>query len=154
MRALSQFMCTRMCCLREKQVVQIMLTLTDRFTHLFFIPHVYCIAGNYRGVHIFAIWLQSPQQKCLWVLFNARKPHPPIALHVKYRYVGVYPSLVSIFVSSFSAVAFFPCEKSEILHIYAAVYSIRLYNVRFYQFVQNYNYTCTFTWILSVVDYV
>ncbi len=28
-----------------------------------------------------------------WVLrFNVRKPHPPIALHVKYRCVGVYSS--------------------------------------------------------------
>ena len=50
MRVLSQFMCMRMCCLKEKQVMQIMLTLTDRFTHLF-LSHtfIYRIAGNYRG---------------------------------------------------------------------------------------------------------
>ena len=26
--------------------------------------------------------------------FNARKPHPPLALHVKYQCMGVYPILI------------------------------------------------------------
>ena len=39
---------------------------------------------------MFAIWLESPQKTFL--RFNARKPHPPITLHVKYRCVGVYPN--------------------------------------------------------------
>ena len=101
MKALSQFMSTRMCCLREKQVVQIMLTLTDKFTHLF-LSHtfLYRIAGNFCGAH-FHYLATEPSAKmfmCSSILrFNARKPHPPIALHVKYRCVGVYP----IFASSF-----------------------------------------------------
>ena len=37
----------------------------------------YRIAGNFAGV--------------AYSRFNARKPHPPIALHVKYRCVDVYP---------------------------------------------------------------
>ncbi len=75
MKSLSQFMSTRMCCLREKQVVQIMLTLTDRFTHLF-LSHTFVyhkiIAGNFRRCtfSLYA-WLQSPQQKCSWVLVFA-----------------------------------------------------------------------------------
>ncbi len=52
MKALSQFMSTRMCCLRENQVVQIMLTETYNFTlpdfiQLFtFIPHS-CMMVDY-----------------------------------------------------------------------------------------------------------
>ena len=44
----------------------------------------YCKAGNFR-------YLITEPYKKFWRL-NARKQHPPRALHVKYRCVGVYPS--------------------------------------------------------------
>ncbi len=57
------------CCLREKQVVQIMLTLTDRFPHLF-LSHTFVYhSGKFSPVHIFTICMttEPSQQKFSWV---------------------------------------------------------------------------------------
>ncbi len=138
MRVLSQFMCTRMCCLREKQVVQIMLTLTDRFTHLF-LSHIPYSGKLLRGAHFRYLAPEHSVEmfassQCLRL--NARKPHPPIALHVKYRCVHGSLSHFRVF--------FLPLKNAP--HENLLLYGIRLYDSIN---LQNF-YTCTFTWILIV----
>ena len=48
--------------------------------------YIYNYSEKFSQVKSFAIW---PQKNCNKVI---RKPHPPIALHVKYQCVGVSPS--------------------------------------------------------------
>ncbi len=52
----------------------------------FLVTIIILYSGKISLVHIFAIWLQSPQQKCSWVLifaFQCQETTPTNNLHVK-----------------------------------------------------------------------